>query len=198
MDEAIRTNSVIAIADDDDEPATITPPTGKRPRSPRASEAPTAPYGHLASAPPPPPGVARVVARVAGGGAIPGGGGGGGGSPAPPAAAAARPGGDGDEHPTDERTRKRRAVEHYVSALEHATACDGRGCARLSCEKMRGYLDHARTCTAPHGTCLNCRRVSTLVYLHARECRATECGVPGCRARREQMLVDQWRSVLEG
>ena len=40
--------------------------------------------------------------------------------------------------------------------------------------------------------------VATLVLLHVRGCSDERCVVPGCRARKEQLLVDQWRSALEG
>ena len=46
--------------------------------------------------------------------------------------------------------------------------------------------------------CLDCKRVATLVLLHVRGCSDERCVVPGCRARKEQLLVDQWRSALEG
>ena len=161
----------------------------------------------------------------------------------------------GAEGPEAERAAKRQAIELHVRALEHASRCDGKGCNRLSCSKMRGapperletgpgggpsfaslrlasfvgatatpvgYLLHTKTCAAPRGQCLDCKRIATLasaprvaarararsassdarwpsqVMLHVRQCSDDACCVPGCRARKEQMLVDQWRLALEG
>ena len=104
----------------------------------------------------------------------------------------------GAEGPEAQRAAKRQAIELHMRALEHASRCDGVGCKRLSCAKMRGYLAHSAACAAPRGECLDCKRVATLVLLHVRGCSDERCVVPGCRARKEQLLVDQWRSALEG
>ena len=94
-----------------------------------------------------------------------------------------------------QRAEKRRAIELHVRALEHAAACPG--CERKACAKMAGYLRHAASCTEG-AACLDCRRIDTLVRLHARRCTLDLCRVPGCVSLRERLRVESWKAALEG
>ena len=94
-----------------------------------------------------------------------------------------------------QRAEKRRAIELHVRALEHAAACPG--CERKACAKMAGYLRHAASCTQG-AACLDCRRIDTLVQLHARRCTLDLCRVPGCVSLRERLRVESWKAALEG
>ena len=94
-----------------------------------------------------------------------------------------------------QRAEKRRAIELHVRALEHAAACPG--CERKACAKMAGYLRHAASC-AQGAACLDCRRIDTLVRLHARRCTLDLCRVPGCVSLRERLRVESWKAALEG
>ena len=94
-----------------------------------------------------------------------------------------------------QRAEKRRAIELHVRALEHAAACPG--CERKACAKMAGYLRHAASCTQG-AACLDCRRIDTLVRLHARRCTLDLCRVPGCVSLRERLRVESWKAALEG
>ena len=81
------------------------------------------------------------------------------------------------------------------ATLEHAAACPG--CERKACAKMAGYLRHAASCTEG-AACLDCRRIDTLVRLHARRCTLDLCRVPGCVSLRERLRVESWKAALEG
>ena len=81
------------------------------------------------------------------------------------------------------------------SAVTPGPACPG--CERKACAKMAGYLRHAASCTQG-AACLDCRRIDTLVQLHARRCTLDLCRVPGCVSLRERLRVESWKAALEG
>ena len=97
--------------------------------------------------------------------------------------------------PDAQRAEKRRAIELHVRALEHAAACPG--CESKACAKMAVYLRHAASRTQG-AACLDCRRIDTLVQLHARRCTLDLCRVPGCVSLRERLRVESWKAALEG
>lgn len=90
----------------------------------------------------------------------------------------------------EQRKELHRNVHLHLSLLLHAVKCDTANCPSAQCAKMKGVLNHGRTCTQlkTTGSCDLCRRIWALLQLHARKCKVSMCPVPKCMAIRERLL----------
>lgn len=53
---------------------------------------------------------------------------------------------------------------------------------------MKKYLQHARVCKVKVlGGCKICKKIWTLLRIHAQKCKDTNCPIPQCNAIREKM-----------
>eukprot|EP00940_MAST-03C_sp_MAST-3C-sp2_P001074 g1074.t1 len=101
----------------------------------------------------------------------------------------------------DEEARKERMrqIRLHVGLLVHACSCVSKNCVSNNCKKMKALLNHVRVCKQrTQGGCNICRRMWTLVHLHARQCHSPKCRVPRCvqiRAylRKQQLQADERR-----
>lgn len=87
-----------------------------------------------------------------------------------------------------ERQQRQRNLELHIQLIEHASRCMSKGCTSTNCAKMKQYLQHARTCkTKVQGGCRICKRIWTLLRIHAQKCKDAKCPIPQCTAIREKM-----------
>jgi E1A/CREB-binding protein len=87
--------------------------------------------------------------------------------------------------------RKDRHRKLYIQSklIEHASHCDSKLCASTKCAKMKTYLKHSGQCRFKVvGGCKACKRIWTLLRIHAQKCKDAACPVPQCNAIREKML----------
>jgi len=85
-----------------------------------------------------------------------------------------------------QRKQRQRNLELHIQLIEHASRC--KGCASKNCAKMKEYLAHARTCkTKVVGGCRICKRIWTLLRIHAQKCKEPVCPIPQCMTIREKM-----------
>ena len=66
--------------------------------------------------------------------------------------------------------------------LLHASACADARCADAQCDKLKRLFHHGVHCEIKAaGGCVFCKRMWTLLQIHARGCPADACAVPRCR-----------------
>lgn len=89
---------------------------------------------------------------------------------------------------TDEQRRERqRSIQLHMTLLLHAATCKSPKCHSQNCAKMKGLLQHGEQCpTKAAGGCNVCKRIWTLLQIHARQCKEVQCPVPKCLAIRER------------
>lgn len=89
---------------------------------------------------------------------------------------------------TEEQRRERqRSIQLHMTLLMHAATCLSPKCHSQNCAKMKGLLQHGQTCKAKiAGGCNICKRIWTLLQIHARQCKDPACPVPKCLAIRER------------
>jgi len=87
-----------------------------------------------------------------------------------------------------ERKQRHRNLMLHIQLIEHASRCTSSGCNSKNCAKMKEYLQHARTCkTKVVGGCRICKRIWTLLRIHAQKCKEKICPIPQCMTIREKM-----------
>lgn len=87
-----------------------------------------------------------------------------------------------------QRQQRQRNLMLHIQLIEHASRCSSSSCASSNCAKMKNYLQHARTCkTKVQGGCRICKRIWTLLRIHAQKCKDTVCPIPQCMVIREKM-----------
>jgi E1A/CREB-binding protein len=87
-----------------------------------------------------------------------------------------------------ERADRHRKLMIQIQLIEHASRCDSTFCASTNCAKMKTYLKHSSQCRIKVvGGCKICKRIWTLLRIHAQKCKDSECPVPQCNAIREKM-----------
>jgi E1A/CREB-binding protein len=88
-----------------------------------------------------------------------------------------------------EEERKARAlqVQRTMELLVHASACSAPQCSSSNCAKVKGLFVHAQACASRTGqsNCAFCRRLWTLLQVHAKSCVVQACPVPRCRELRD-------------
>ena len=106
---------------------------------------------------------------------------------------------DGKTQQTDEQRKERqRSIQLHMTLLLHAAACSSRACQSQNCQKMKNLLKHGESCVTKHaGGCNICKRIYTLLQIHARQCKEENCPVPKCQAfrRRFKQLALQQRAM---
>jgi E1A/CREB-binding protein len=87
-----------------------------------------------------------------------------------------------------QRKQRQRNLMLHIQLIEHASRCSSSSCSSTNCAKMKNYLQHARTCkTKVQGGCRICKRIWTLLRIHAQKCKDAVCPIPQCMVIREKM-----------
>jgi E1A/CREB-binding protein len=87
-----------------------------------------------------------------------------------------------------ERLQRQRNLLLHIQLIEHASRCNSKACTSTNCAKMKSYLQHARSCRVKvQGGCKICKRIWTLLRIHAQKCKDPNCPIPQCNAIREKM-----------
>lgn len=87
-----------------------------------------------------------------------------------------------------ERKSRQRNLMLHIQLIEHASRCNSKTCSSSNCAKMKSYLLHSRTCKVKvQGGCKICKRIWTLLRIHAQKCKDSNCPIPQCNAIREKM-----------
>jgi E1A/CREB-binding protein len=88
----------------------------------------------------------------------------------------------------EERLQRQRNLMLHIQLIEHASRCNSKACSSTNCAKMKSYLQHARVCKVKvQGGCRVCKRIWTLLRIHAQKCKDNNCPIPQCTAIREKM-----------
>jgi len=87
-----------------------------------------------------------------------------------------------------QRRERQRNLQLHIQLIEHASRCTSSSCGSSNCAKMKSYLKHGRTCKLKaSGGCKICKRIWTLLRIHAQKCKDTVCPIPQCMAIREKI-----------
>lgn len=98
------------------------------------------------------------------------------------------PGKDRSGLTDEERVQRQRNLMLHIQLIEHASRCNSKSCTSTNCAKMKDYLQHARVCRVKvQGGCRICKRIWTLLRIHAQKCKDSNCPIPQCNAIREKM-----------
>jgi E1A/CREB-binding protein len=90
-------------------------------------------------------------------------------------------GGGGDASGQPSKQDRRQSVILHMRLLLHAASCQNRACANENCPKMKQLLKHGAECKVrATGGCNLCKRVWTLLQIHAKQCSDDMCKVPRC------------------
>lgn len=91
------------------------------------------------------------------------------------------------EQTEEQRRERQRSIQLHMTLLLHAATCSSAKCHSQNCAKMKGLLQHGEKCTTKaQGGCNICKRIWTLLQIHARQCKDPKCPVPKCLAIRER------------
>ncbi len=95
---------------------------------------------------------------------------------------------DGKNQQTEEQRKERqRSIQLHMTLLLHAASCSSTTCQSQNCAKMKSLLKHGDSCpTKTSGGCNICKRIYTLLQIHARGCKDPKCPVPKCLAFRQR------------
>ncbi len=90
---------------------------------------------------------------------------------------------------TEEQRRERqRNINLHITLIEHAARCKSTTCKSSNCQKMKSYLKHSLVCTVKaSGGCKLCKRIWTLLRIHANACKSNTCPIPQCNAIRKRI-----------
>eukprot|EP01083_Nonionella_stella_P092826 260005_1 len=95
--------------------------------------------------------------------------------------------GQKSEQTEEQRRERQRSIQLHMTLLLHAATCTSSKCHSQNCAKMKGLLKHGESCaTKAAGGCNVCKRIWTLLQIHARQCKDSKCPVPKCLAIRER------------
>merc|ERR1711957_822869 len=87
-----------------------------------------------------------------------------------------------------ERRERQRNLNLHIQLIEHASRCDSPTCTSSNCAKMKNYLKHGKSCKLKaSGGCKICKRIWTLLRIHAQKCKDAVCPIPQCMAIRERI-----------
>eukprot|EP00529_Nitzschia_sp_RCC80_P002658 CAMPEP_0113512338 /NCGR_PEP_ID=MMETSP0014_2-20120614/39288_1 /TAXON_ID=2857 /ORGANISM="Nitzschia sp." /LENGTH=1811 /DNA_ID=CAMNT_0000408693 /DNA_START=299 /DNA_END=5734 /DNA_ORIENTATION=+ /assembly_acc=CAM_ASM_000159 len=87
-----------------------------------------------------------------------------------------------------QRKQRQRNLMLHIQLIEHAARCNSTSCTSTNCRKMKNYLQHARQCKIKvQGGCRICKRIWTLLRIHAQKCKDPVCPIPQCIVIREKM-----------
>eukprot|EP00804_Cyclotella_cryptica_P015047 CCRYP_000634-RA/>CCRYP_000634-RA protein AED:0.01 eAED:0.01 QI:1424/1/1/1/0.66/0.5/4/88/1434 len=90
---------------------------------------------------------------------------------------------------TEEQRRERqRNIQLHITLIEHASRCVSSTCKSSNCQKMKSYLKHGETCKIKaSGGCKICKRIWTLLRIHAQQCKNNNCPIPQCIAIKKRL-----------
>lgn len=95
--------------------------------------------------------------------------------------------GQKDQQTEEQRKERQRSIQLHMTLLMHAATCNSSKCQSQNCAKMKNLLKHGDTCPIKaSGGCNVCKRIWTLLQIHAKQCKETNCPVPKCHAIRER------------
>jgi E1A/CREB-binding protein len=87
-----------------------------------------------------------------------------------------------------QRRERQRNLQLHIQLIEHASRCTSSSCKSSNCAKMKQYLQHARSCKQKaSGGCKICKRIWTLLRIHAQKCKDPVCPIPQCIAIRQRL-----------
>jgi len=87
-----------------------------------------------------------------------------------------------------QRKQRQRNLLLHIQLIEHASRCSSSSCTSTNCAKMKKYLMHGKTCKIKvQGGCRICKRIWTLLRIHAQKCKDEVCPIPQCMVIREKM-----------
>lgn len=99
------------------------------------------------------------------------------------------------------------SIKIHLELLGHAANCNGApGCSSSNCQRMKLLFNHLKTCNGTYTGCKVCTRFTSLLSIHARQCKAQDlCRIPLCSVLREknrrleqqQQLMDERRRKLQ-
>jgi len=88
----------------------------------------------------------------------------------------------------EQRRERKRNIQLHITLIEHASRCNSSTCKSLNCRKMKSYLKHVDTCQVKaSGGCKICKRIWTLLRIHAQQCKSSSCPIPQCNAIRKRI-----------
>lgn len=94
----------------------------------------------------------------------------------------------GSEITEAQRKERQRNIQLHIQLIEHASRCNSPTCSSSNCAKMKSYLKHGQTCKLKaSGGCKICKRIWTLLRIHAQQCKNAVCPIPQCMAIRERI-----------
>lgn len=87
-----------------------------------------------------------------------------------------------------QRVERQKKIMAHIQLIEHASRCMSKTCQSKNCMRMKDLLNHASTCREKvQGGCKVCKRMWTLLRIHAQKCKDRNCKVPQCLPIREKM-----------
>lgn len=87
-----------------------------------------------------------------------------------------------------ERKQRQRNLKLHIELIEHAARCTVKSCPSKNCPRMKNFLKHSSTCSVKvQGGCKICKRIWTLLRIHAQKCKDPVCPIPHCLAIKEKM-----------
>jgi len=88
----------------------------------------------------------------------------------------------------EERKERQKNIQLHIALIEHASRCTSSKCTSSNCRRMKGYLRHGQTCKIKAaGGCKVCKRIWTLLRIHAQQCKSSTCAIPQCIAIRKRI-----------
>ena len=88
----------------------------------------------------------------------------------------------------EQRKERQRNISLHIALIEHASRCTSSKCTSSNCQKMKSYLKHGQTCKIKaSGGCKVCKRIWTLLRIHAQQCKSSSCPIPQCIAIRKRI-----------
>jgi E1A/CREB-binding protein len=88
----------------------------------------------------------------------------------------------------EQRKERQRNIQLHIALIEHASRCTSSKCTSSNCQKMKTYLKHGQTCKVKaSGGCKVCKRIWTLLRIHAQQCKSSSCPIPQCIAIRKRI-----------
>ena len=107
-----------------------------------------------------------------------------------------------------QRKDKQKNLQMHLQLLHHsANLCiNNPACVSRNCMQMKKFLEHELTCPIKvQKGCPQCKKMYSLLQLHARSCRVDNCKVPNCAAirdhirqmeQRQQKMDDRRRAMM--
>ena len=86
----------------------------------------------------------------------------------------------------EERQARMKQLQRTMELLVHASGCQSDRCTSSNCANVKNLFSHAYTCPVrAAGGCNLCRKLWTLLQVHAKQCFQANCPVPRCKDLKE-------------